>query len=131
MENPRRLYRIYSDVCEPFDIEDYFQSQYFMMFVDSFSYYVRVKPIRSKDEAFKVLKEWITCSKIETEEKANLLRTDEGGKYMGTEFQEWLRSRGMHHEMTNANIRSTQELVVICGSIYTRNSEQTIYMSTI
>jgi len=104
VENPRRLYRIYSDVCEPFDIEDYFQSQYFMIFVDGFSYYVRVKPIRSKDEAFKVLKEWITCSKIETEEKANLLRTDGGGKYMGTEFQEWLRSRGMHHEITNANI---------------------------
>jgi len=75
-----------------------------MMFVDSFSYYVRVKPIRSKDEASKVLKEWITCSKIETEKKANLLRTERGSKYIGTEFQEWLRSRGMHHEMTNANI---------------------------
>jgi len=23
---------------------------------------------------------------------------------MGTEFQEWLRSREMHHEITNANI---------------------------
>jgi len=103
MENPRRLHRIYSDVCGPFDIEGYSQSRYFMTFVDSFSYYVRVKPIRSKDEAFKVLKEWITCSEIETGEKANLLRTDGGGEYMGMEFQKWLRSRGMHHEVTNAN----------------------------
>ena len=59
-----------------------------MTFIDGFLHYVRVKPIRSKDKASKVLKEWITCSKIETGEKANLLRTDGGSEYMGTEFQE-------------------------------------------
>jgi len=32
-------------------------------------------------------KEWITRSEIETGENANLLRTDGGGEYMGTEFQ--------------------------------------------
>jgi len=57
MENPRRLHRIYSNVYGPFDIEGYSQSQYFVMFINSFSHYVRVKPIRSKDEASKVLKE--------------------------------------------------------------------------
>jgi len=103
VENPRRLHRIYSNICGPFDIEGYSWSQYFVTFVDDFSHYVRVKPIRSKDEAFKVLKEWITHSKIETGKKANLLRTDGGGKYIDTEFQEWLRSRGIHHEMMNAN----------------------------
>jgi len=72
-------------------------------FVDGFLYYVRVKPIRSKDEAFKVLKEWITYSKIKTGEKANLLRTDRGSKYIDTKFQEWLRSREMHHKVTNAS----------------------------
>jgi len=104
VENPRRLHRIYSDVCGPFDIKGYSQSQYFMTFVDSFSHYIRVKPIRSKDEASKVLKEWIIYFEIETGEKANLLRTDGGGKYIGTKFQEWLRSREIHHKMTNASI---------------------------
>jgi len=103
VENPRRLHRIYSNVCGSFDIEGYSWSRYFVTFINGFSHYVRVKPIRSKDEASKVLKEWITRSKIETGEKANLLRTDGGGEYMGTEFQEWLRSRGMHHKVTNAN----------------------------
>ena len=86
VENPRRLHRIYSDICGPFDIEGYSQSRYFVTFVNGFLHYVRIKPIRSKDEASKVLKEWITCSEIETEEKANLLRTDGGGKYIGIEF---------------------------------------------
>jgi len=40
--------------------------------------------------------EWITRSEIETGEKANLLRTDVGSEYMGTGFQEWWKSRGMH-----------------------------------
>jgi len=57
VENSRRLYKIYSNVCGPFDIEDYSWSRYFVMFVNGFLHYVRVKPIRSKDEASKVLKE--------------------------------------------------------------------------
>ena len=104
VENPRRLHRIYSNVCGPFDIKGYSQSWYFVTFVDSFSYYVRIKPIRSKDEAFKVLKKQITCFEIETGEKANLLRTDRDGKYMGTEFQEQLRSREIHHKVMNVSI---------------------------
>ena len=40
---------------------------------------------------------------METGEKANLLRTNRDGEYMDTEFQEWLRFRRMHHEVTNAN----------------------------
>ena len=45
-------------------------------------------------------KEWIKPSEIETRGKASLLRTDGGGEYMGTE---WLKARGIHHGVTNAN----------------------------
>ena len=47
---------------------------------------MKVKPIKSKDEAPRVLMEWITQSEVETGERANILRTDGGGKYMGLEF---------------------------------------------
>jgi len=73
-------------------------------FIDDFSYYMRVKPIRSKDETPKVLMEWITQSEVETEERANILRTDGSGEYMGLEFQGWLKLRDIHYEVTNANI---------------------------
>jgi len=104
VENPRRLHRIYSDVCGPFDVEGYSRCQYFVTFIDGFSHYMKVKPIKSKDEAPRVLMEWITQSEVETEEKANILRTDGSSEYMGLEFQGWLKSRGMYHEVTNANI---------------------------
>jgi len=72
-------------------------------FVDGFSHYVRIKPIRTKDEASKVLMNWITRSEVETGEQVNFLRTDGGGEYMGNDFQRWLKARGIHHEVTNAN----------------------------
>jgi len=103
VENPRRLHRIYSDVCGPFDVEGYSQCRYFVTFIDGFSHYMRVKPIKSKDEAPRTLMEWITRSEVETGERANILRTDGGGEYMGLEFQGWLKSRDIHHEVTNAN----------------------------
>jgi len=36
-----------------------------------------------------------------TGEKVNFLRTDGGGEYMGGEFQRWLKSKGIHHELMN------------------------------
>jgi len=60
-----------------------------------------VKPIRSKDEAPKVLIDWLTHVEVETGERPNILRTDGGGKYIGNVFQEWLKTKGMHYEVTN------------------------------
>jgi len=64
---------------------------------------MRVKPIKSKNEAPRALMEWITWSEVKTGKRANILRTDGDSEYMGLEFQGWLKSRGMHHEVTNTN----------------------------
>ena len=74
-----------------------------MIFVNRFSYYVRIKPIRTKDEASKMLMEWITRSEVETREQVNFLRTDGGGEYITNDFQKWLKARGIHYEVMNAN----------------------------
>jgi len=103
VENPRRLHRIYSDVCGPFDVEGHSRCKYFVTFIDGFSHYIRVKPIRTKDEASKTLMDWIVCSEVETGEKVNLLRTDGGGEYIGNDFQRWLKGKGVHHEVMNAS----------------------------
>ena len=101
VDNPRRLYRLFSDVCGPFDVEGHSKCHYFVTLINGFSHYIRVKPIRTKDEIPRVLVDWIMCAKVETSKKANILRTDGGGEYMVKDFQEWLKSRGIHHELTN------------------------------
>jgi len=103
VENPRRLHRIYSDMCGPFDVEGYSWCKYFVTFVDGFLHYIRVKPIRTKDEASKALMDWIVRSEVETGEKVNLLRTDRGGEYIGNDFQCWLKGRGVYHKVMNAS----------------------------
>jgi len=57
VENPWRLYRIYSDVYESFDVEGYSWCQYFVTFIDGFFYYMKVKPIKSKNKVPKELME--------------------------------------------------------------------------
>jgi len=104
VENPRRLHRVFSDICRPFDIEGHNRCQYFVTLIDGFSHYMWVKPIRSKDEAPKTLIDWLTRAEVETEERPNILRTDSSSEYMGSAFQEWLKTKGMHHEVINVDI---------------------------
>jgi len=40
VENPKRLHRVFSDVCGPFDVEGYSQCRYFVTLIDGFSHYV-------------------------------------------------------------------------------------------
>ena len=103
VKNPWRLYRVFLDVYGPFDIEEHNQCQYFVTLIDGFLHYMWVKPIRSKDETPKVLINWLTCAEVETGERPNILRTDGNSKYIGSAFQEWLKTKGMHHKVTNAD----------------------------
>ena len=56
-----------------------------------------IKSIRSKNKTLKILIDWITWAEVKTKEKPNILKTDGGGKYMGNNFQEWLKAKEIHH----------------------------------
>ena len=60
VDNPKVLYRVFSDVCGPLDVEGYQKCWYFVTLIDGYSHYMRVQPIRSKDEAPRVLMDWMT-----------------------------------------------------------------------
>ena len=40
IENPKRLHRVFSDVCGPFDVKGYSWCHYFVTLIDGFSHYV-------------------------------------------------------------------------------------------
>jgi len=86
VDNPRRLHRLFSDVCRPFDVEGHSKCHYFITLIDGFLHYMRVEPIRTKNEAPRVLVDWIIHAEVETSEKANILRTDGSGEYIGKDF---------------------------------------------
>jgi len=55
VRNPRRLHRIFLDVCRLLDIEGYSQCCYFVTFINGHSHFMRVKLIRTKNKASEVL----------------------------------------------------------------------------
>ena len=71
-QSSKKLELIHSDICGPFQVDSIGGSRYFATFID------------------------------ESGERIVKLRTDNGGEYMSTEFQEYLKSKGIQHELTVA-----------------------------
>ena len=92
---------IVSDVCGPFEtsIGGY---RYFITWIDFKSRYVSIEFIKNKEcstvtDSFKRYIAWITRQKNANVKK---IRTDNGGEYMGSEFQHICGELGIIHETT-------------------------------
>lgn len=90
---------IHSDVWGPFhpSVSGF---RYYVVFVDDFSRFTWLYPLYAKSEVyskfleFKVFveKQFSTCLKV--------FRTDGGGEYIRTQFEEYLTSQGIKHELS-------------------------------
>ncbi|THG98315.1 hypothetical protein EW026_g3858 [Hermanssonia centrifuga] len=80
VENPRILYRVYSDLCGPFQTQTRSGYRYFITFIDGKSHYLAVYLLKTKDEALSHTKAFVSRAEVETEEKMNFLRSDGGGE---------------------------------------------------
>ena len=101
VENPRVLHRTYSDVCGPMETTVRRGYRYFVTFIDGYSHRLVVKLIKAKSEVPKLTKEYLERAKTETGEWANYFHSDGGGEYGSTSLQDYFKSKGVHHEMTN------------------------------
>ena len=72
-----------------------------MMFIDGYSHCLVVKLIKAKSEVPKLTKEYLERAETETSEQANYFCSDGGGEYGSTSLQDYFKSKGVHHEMTN------------------------------
>ena len=101
VENPRVLHRTYSDVCGPMETMAQRGYRYFVTFINGYSHHLVVKLIKVKSEVPKLTKEYLERAKTETGERANYFRSNGGGEYGSTSLQDYFKSKGVHHEMTN------------------------------
>ena len=98
----RVLHRTYLNVCGPMETMAWKGYHYFVTFIDSYLHCLMVKLIKFKSEVPKLTKECLEQAEVETGECANYFHSDEGGEYRSTPLQDYFKSRGIHHEMTNA-----------------------------
>ena len=75
-------------------------AEYFLTFIDNRTRYVWVYPMKHKSEVFDRFLEWKVMVENASGHKLKVLRTDNGGEFTSTKFEEFLKSKGIRHERT-------------------------------
>ena len=100
------LHIVVTDIIGPIDkpvgINRY---RYILIFLDTFTDYLVTYLLRHKDETFTKFQEYVAMMENQIGSnmqgcKLKILRSDNGTEYVNTKFQEYLKSKGIRHELT-------------------------------
>ena len=86
---------VYSDVCGKLNSPSLGGAEYF---IDDKTHYVWIYVLKHKHEVLRTFKEWKSLVENSSGHKVKVLRTDNGGEYMSTEFETFLKAEGIKHE---------------------------------
>ena len=100
IRSTRKLQLIHSDVCGPMPTESIGGNKYFVTFIDDYSRCCAVYFLKSKSEVSEKFKQFEMRVSNDCSQKINSLRSDNGGEYLSQEFESYLKSKGIHHELT-------------------------------
>ena len=91
---------IHSDVCGKINTQSLSGAQYFLTFVDDKSRYTWVYVLKRKDQVYEKFKEFKVMIEKATGRQIKALRTDNGGEYRSSQFENFLKDNGIKHELT-------------------------------
>lgn len=77
--------------------EGYF---YFLTCYDDYSRHVDVTPLKAKSEAFQALQTYVNLVENQLDRTVKTIRSDQGGEFSSTLFNEWLKEKGIEHAAT-------------------------------
>ncbi|CAI7748749.1 unnamed protein product, partial [Closterium sp. NIES-54] len=89
------------DVVGPTRAPSLSGSRYFLTIANDHTRAVRVYPLKAKGEvAAAVLKEWMPRAQRDSGHKVKVIRTDNGGEFIGADFESVLKKKGIQHQLT-------------------------------
>ncbi|CAI7818335.1 unnamed protein product [Closterium sp. NIES-54] len=92
---------VHMDVVGPTRAPSLSGSRYFLTIVDDHTRAVWVYPLQTKGEvAAAVIKEWMPRAQRESGHKVKVIRTDNGGGFIGADFEAVLKKKGIQHQLT-------------------------------
>ncbi|GJP80022.1 hypothetical protein CLOP_g10265 [Closterium sp. NIES-67] len=98
---------VHMDVVGPTRAPSLSGSRYFLTIVDDHTRAVWVYPLKSKGEvAAAVLKEWMPRARRECGHKVKVIRSDNGGEFIGADFEGELKRKGIQHQLTVALVKN-------------------------
>ena len=100
IRSKRKLQLIHSDVCGPMPTDSIGGNKYFVTFIDDFSQCCTVYFLKSKSEVPEKFKEFEARVYNDCGLNIGTLRSDNGREYMSKEFRAYLKSKGIHHQLT-------------------------------
>ena len=86
---------IHTDVCGSFKTPGLMGKRYFVSFIDDYSKIAKVYCIRTKDEVFCCLVQYINESENLTEKKVKIIRCDNGKEYLNNRFYKFSQEKGI------------------------------------
>ncbi|CAI7934713.1 unnamed protein product [Closterium sp. NIES-54] len=91
---------VHLDVVGPTRAPSLSGSCYFLTIVDDHTRAMWVYPLKTKGEvAAAVLKEWMPGAQRESGHKVKVIRTDNGGEFIGADFEAVLKKKGIQHQL--------------------------------
>jgi hypothetical protein len=94
------LGRVFSDLCGKLPTRSHQGFEYFVTWIDDASCKVFVTGLCEKSEVAEHLKSFVTRVELDTGKRLKVLQTDGGGEYIASAVQEFLKSKGIQHEIT-------------------------------
>ena len=91
---------VHSDICGKLNSKSLGGAEYFLTFVGDKTRYVWVYFLKHKDEVFQRFVEWKALVEKSSCDQVKVLRTDNGGEYTSTQFEDFLKAEGIRHERT-------------------------------
>jgi len=74
--------------------------KYFVTFIDDYSRCFALFFLKHKSKVLEKFKEFEALATNLCDEKIRTLRTDNGGEYLSAEFEAYLKSKGIRHELS-------------------------------
>ncbi|CAI5967133.1 unnamed protein product [Closterium sp. NIES-64] len=87
-------------LCGPFRVAAKDGSLYFLLLKDRKTRYVWVKPVAKKSDALPVFVQWLAVTERQTKKSVLMLRSDQGGEFLGKQFTDFVNDKGIVHDLT-------------------------------
>ena len=91
---------VHSDVCGKLSSPSLSKAEYFVVFIDDKTHYVWIYVLQHKHEVFQKFVKWKSFVEKSSGYQVKKLRTDNGGEYTSTEFENFLNMEGIEHQYT-------------------------------
>ena len=98
MRRKNSLELVHTDVCQA-DVKSHAGAQYFVTFIDDYSWKLWVSTLKTKDQVLSVFREFQAKVERESGQKLKVVPTDNRGEYWGA-FEEYCRYQGIRLEYT-------------------------------